>query len=158
MLMLNNISAGYDGVDVLHDVSFTLKPGENVSIIGPNGCGKTTLLRAVAALIPFTGELEVSGRNIKKLTRADAAREIAMLSQITPVYFSLTVFETVMLGRYAHIPKGFLSRPRPIDYEKTEEALKTVHMQELKERELSTLSGASSSGFFWRRRWRRNRR
>jgi len=148
MFELKNVCAGYGGDFSLKGVTFGLDAGENISIIGPNGCGKTTLLRAAANLIPFHGEISVSGRQIKSLSRLEAAREIAMLSQITPVYFNLTVFETVMLGRYAHIPRGFFNKPRASDREAAEAALGLVHMLDMRDRGLDTLSGGQLQRVF----------
>ena len=59
MLTLSNVSAGYGGVDVVHDVSFAVKAGETLAIVGPNGCGKTTLLKAIAGILPHRGEVSV---------------------------------------------------------------------------------------------------
>jgi len=148
MLAVDSLYAGYGGKNVIHDISFTARAGECVSIIGPNGCGKTTLLRAIAGLIPFAGRVSIRGRDFKALSRADAAREIAVLSQITPVYFNLTVYEVVMLGRYPHIPKGFFNKPGMADREAAEAALYTVHMREYGDRELGTLSGGQMQRVF----------
>ena len=63
MLELKNVSAGYDGIDVIKDISFTLNYGENLCILGPNGCGKTTLIKAIAGLIPSKGKILIDDKD-----------------------------------------------------------------------------------------------
>lgn len=69
IIRLDNVSKVYEGSDLqvvaLQDVSFSVEPGEFVSIIGPSGCGKSTLLRIVAGLISSTGTVHIEGRQVK---------------------------------------------------------------------------------------------
>ena len=140
MLAVRNVFAGYNGTDVLFDVSFSIDRGQNLSIIGPNGCGKTTLLRTVSNLIAFKGEVLLEGRSVKKIKRKELARKIALLSQMAQVYFTFSVWDTVMMGRYAH-SEGFLSGAGHEDKQITEECLRAVHMLDLKNRDIDSLSG-----------------
>ncbi len=148
MITLNNVIAGYNGTEILHSVSFELKNGENLSIIGPNGCGKTTLLRAIAGTLPFTGEVLLDGINIKGLKRKALAKKVAMLSQTTQLYFNYTVFETVMMGRYVHEKNGFLGGESNEDKAAVLSVLETVDMLTLKDREVDTLSGGQLQRVF----------
>ena len=108
MLQAEHICCGYGGEPVVRDVSFSVKPGEHLCIMGPNGCGKTTLLRALAGLLPWQGSITIAGQDLRGMNRRQIARNVAMMSQLTSVYFSYTVYETVMLGRYAHRSPGAL--------------------------------------------------
>lgn len=148
MLELNCVSAGYDGTKVLHHISFTLPRGENLCVLGPNGCGKTTLIRAIAALIPFEGSITLDGQNICRLKRREIASRIAVMSQIPSLYFSYTIYDTVMLGRYHRIKSSFLGKPEKEDREVVERCLATTGLLDLAKRELSTLSGGQLQRVF----------
>ena len=70
LLEVKNLCCGYDGNEVIHNLSFNINRGENISIIGPNGCGKSTVLKALANLIEYKGEIKLDGveiRNIKSV-------------------------------------------------------------------------------------------
>ncbi len=148
MLSVRNVCAGYDGKQVLFDVSFEIEKGEQLSIIGPNGCGKTTLLRAIANIIPFSGQILLDGSPINILKRKNIAKKIAFLSQIMHIYFNYTVFETVMMGRYPHMKKSLFPGESAVDKEAVEAALLAVHMQDFKNRDISTLSGGQLQRVF----------
>ena len=148
MLSLTNISLGYGNGDVVNDVSFTLNAGENLSIIGPNGCGKTTLLKAIAGLLPFRGEVELGGKSTRKMKHKEIASKIAMLSQITGVYFTYSVFDTVMMGRYLHIKDKLLGIPSDDDKAHVRRCLETVDLWAEKDREITTLSGGQLQRVF----------
>ncbi len=148
MISLNNVRAGYDGVEILHGISFNIKKGESLSIIGPNGCGKTTLLRAIAGTLSFTGDILLNDTDIRKFKRKALAKKVAMLSQTTQLYFNYTVFDTVMMGRYVHETGGLFGGISEVDRLAVTEALKTVGMPELKDREVDTLSGGQLQRVF----------
>ena len=85
MIELKNIYAGYNEVDVIHDISLKIEKGKNLCILGPNGCGKTTLLKAMAGIIPSKGEILIDGIDIKKMKRHEIARKIAVKSASSPI-------------------------------------------------------------------------
>ncbi|MCL2498475.1 MAG: ABC transporter ATP-binding protein [Symbiobacteriaceae bacterium] len=148
MLQVQQIKAGYQGRDVLHNISFTLHSGECLAVIGPNGCGKTTLLKVIAQLLPYRGTVELQGVELKQLKPKAVAKEIAMLSQIPSIYFSYSVEETVMMGRYLHMANTFWAMPTPKDKAVVQRCLEAVGLWEVRDQEISHLSGGQLQRVF----------
>ena len=148
VLELKNVAAGYDGVDVIKNISLRVKPNENLSIIGPNGCGKTTLLKAIVNLLPFKGEIKINERLVHTMKPKEISLEIAMLSQTSATYFSYSVYDTVMMGRYLHMQDRFFRLPSKKDHDYVLQCLETVDLLNEKDREISTLSGGQLQRVF----------
>ncbi|MDR0929711.1 MAG: ABC transporter ATP-binding protein [Oscillospiraceae bacterium] len=147
LLSAKGVCAGYGGADVVHDVHFTVSDGECLCIIGPNGCGKTTLLRALSGLLPARGEILLGSKPLSGMRRREVARHVALLSQITQVYFAYTVYDTVMLGRYLHL-KGAFRAPAAADREAVRRCLDTVGLWPQREQPIDTLSGGQLQRVF----------
>lgn len=148
MIELQNVSAGYNGIDVINDISLDLSKGNNLCILGPNGCGKTTLLKAIAGIIPIRGDILIHGKSIKKMKRHEIASKIAVMSQISTIYFSYTVFETVLLGRYLYMKGSIFKGPSEHDKAYAEECLKAVGLLKLRDKQINTLSGGQMQRVF----------
>ncbi|MCL2361921.1 MAG: ABC transporter ATP-binding protein [Defluviitaleaceae bacterium] len=146
MLTIKNLSAGYGGVDVIHNISMQIDG--NLSIVGPNGCGKTTLLKAIANILPFKGSILVEGMHYTSMKRRDISMKIAMLSQMVGIYFTYSVFDTVMMGRYLHIKNRILSTPTSEDKTAVLQALKAVDLLDEKDKEITKLSGGQLQRVF----------
>lgn len=102
LLNVNNLSAGYGEVDVLHGISLKLEKGELVSTIGPNGAGKSTLLRSISGVItPDEGTLKLEGNDI---TSSEPENTIRMGMSYVPqddnIFPSLTVRENLEMGAF----------------------------------------------------------
>lgn len=147
MLSVQGLSCGYGGEDILHDLSFEVHTHEKLCVLGPNGCGKTTMLRAVAGMLPGAGTITACGLQVRRAPRAAVARVLALMSQSSAVYFSYTVYETVLLGRYAH-QKGAFCTADPRDRTLVEESLRRTGMWELRDRLIGELSGGQLQRVF----------
>ena len=148
MLQVEHLRCGYGGEPVIKDLSFSVAPGDRLCVLGPNGCGKTTLLRAVSGLLPAQGKVTVCGEALSKLSRKKSAQKIALMSQMSSVYFSYTVYETVMLGRYAHMRQGLLAGEREEDRKLVLESLRRTGTLELKDKLITELSGGQLQRVF----------
>lgn len=139
MIEFSHISAGYPGREVLSDVSFTVPKGSITALVGPNGCGKTTLLQTACGLIrPAKGEVLLNGKPVGSYKRRELARLMALLPQSREIP-AVTVERLAAYGRYPHLgPGGALSAE---DRRIAQEALRQAGAWELRHRELRELSG-----------------
>lgn len=140
MLKVRNLYCGYDGKDVIKDFNIDITRGQNVSIVGPNGCGKSTLLKAMVSLIDYKGNIFLDGKEVKSIKRKELAKKVALMSQNSQIYFPYTVYETVALGRYAHID-GVFARLSKRDEEIILNCLSNVGILDLKDKIINELSG-----------------
>ncbi|MDI9218647.1 MULTISPECIES: ABC transporter ATP-binding protein [Clostridium] len=147
MLEVKNVYCGYNGIDIVKQVSFNINRGENLCIVGPNGCGKSTLLKAISNLISFNGEIKLDGKNINTLKRKELATKIALMTQSSNIQFPYTIYETVALGRYAHLNSIF-SRLTKKDEVIINESLKMVGILDIKDKLISELSGGQLQRVF----------
>ncbi|MCL1808866.1 MAG: ABC transporter ATP-binding protein [Clostridiales bacterium] len=148
MLTLKNVSAGYDGTDVVKNISLDVKSCKNLSIIGPNGCGKTTLLKVIANLLPFRGDVEIDGRPVRKMKSREISSKVAMLAQTSGIYFAYSVFDTVMMGRYLRMDSGFFGLPSTEDAKHVTRCLEAVNLVAEKDKEITKLSGGQLQRVF----------
>jgi iron complex transport system ATP-binding protein len=93
----------YGNRQILRQVDLGVEQGSFLVIIGPNGTGKTSRLKALAGLIPATGEIEILGRPLSGYSRRELARQLAMVPQHPTGDFPFTVAETVLMGRSPHL-------------------------------------------------------
>ena len=147
MLKLTNVCAGYNGVDVIKNLSFEVQQGENLAIVGPNGCGKSTLLKTICGLLNFRGIIKIDGQNTANMKHRQLAAKVAMLGQISPVYFAYNVYDTVMMGRYLHMG-GLLSVPTREDKDFVENCLAAIKLWDERKKSINALSGGQLQRVF----------
>ncbi len=132
-----DVWAGYDHTPALEDVTLEIPRGALVAIFGPNGGGKSTLLKLIAhALEPWRGTVEVlgapAGENAKRLAYVTQA-------ELVDWSFPVSVWDVAMMGRYAAL--GLLRRPGAADREAVESALEQVGMADHRHAQIGALSG-----------------
>ncbi|MDR4466152.1 MAG: ABC transporter ATP-binding protein [Nitrospira sp.] len=131
---------------ILDDLSFAVHAGEVLGIVGPNGSGKTSLLKVLARLLrPVQGRIDVFGRELAAMTQQEIACAVGVVQQDTQQLFPFTVAETVLMGRFPHRPRGrwtsgFGWESRE-DVAIAEEAMMTVDIVHLAHRAVTDLSG-----------------
>ncbi|MEU6992594.1 ABC transporter ATP-binding protein [Streptomyces sp. NPDC046465] len=140
-LSATGVTVAYDGVDVVHDASMTLRPGEVTVLVGPNGSGKSTLLRTLARLQRArTAALVIDGgTDGLAMGPREFSRHVALLTQGRPTPSGLTVRDVVEFGRYPH--RGRWGKADPGGRAAVDRALALTGVTELAERGAEHLSG-----------------
>ncbi len=147
MLKIENLSVSYDKHLVLNDINLQIEPGNFYSIIGVNGCGKTTLLNSIVNLINYQGNITLDNQNMKNFSRAKMARTISYFRQTRQNQISQSVYDIVMMARYTYM-KGLFKVPNKNDKEIVEKTLKKLNLLTLKDHQLNTLSGGEKQRVF----------
>ena len=131
------------GVLVAKELDLDVQAGEFWALLGPNGIGKTTLLRCLAGLDePLAGQVLLDTAPILSLPRKRLARQLGMLQQHTVYVFDSSVKQTVLTGRHPHL--AYWSREGPDDHGKAERALASVDLADFAERSVTGLSGGEA--------------
>jgi len=139
---INHLSIKFNEQLILNDINFSIEEKDFMAIIGPNGGGKTTLLKVILGILtPDEGKVKVFGKDPKK-----AKDLMGYLPQRLDFDhdFPINVFETVLMGRY----HGLLKKYSNQDHKAVIQALKDVEMDELKDRQISKLSGGQMQRVF----------
>jgi iron complex transport system ATP-binding protein len=147
MLEIQDLYCGYGAGDVLRGIGLTVERGGFLCLAGPNGCGKSTLLKAIARLLPFRGKVNIEGRDSAGLSRRELALKLALLGQVSPLYFPYTVADTVAMGRYARSPTLFGGLTRE-DKNAIGDVFDTLELNDLKEKSINELSGGQLQRVF----------
>lgn len=137
---VDGVDFDYPGKRAIAGLHASFGQGRLCGVVGPNGCGKTTLLHLLAgSLRPGAGRILLRGRSLGSFRRRELAREIALVPQDFWVNFPYTVREVVMMGRYPHL--GRFSPPSGRDQALVEEALESTDTAALAGRLMTELSG-----------------
>ncbi|QKF76106.1 ABC transporter ATP-binding protein [Arcobacter defluvii] len=141
MLLIDakNISFSYGNKQILTNIDFQLYQGDVLSLVGQNGCGKTTLLKILLGIFKSNGEIKILSKNINEYKNKELAKLISYLPQTHQIPFDYTVFDVVLMGRLAHI--RLFSNYSLKDKEIALKALEKVGIGHLKDNIYSKISG-----------------
>lgn len=137
---IKDLRAGYDGATILQGVSLELGDSEFAGVIGPNGCGKTTLLRSMSRVLPpQSGSVLLDDLGIYSIPAREFARRVAVVPQDTLVAFDFTVLEIVLMGRSPRLGRFAVEGAKDTDI--ALDALQRTGTAHLKDRQINALSG-----------------
>jgi iron complex transport system ATP-binding protein len=139
IIEVSDLHFSYKNHQVLSGVDFQLFKGEVVSLLGPNGCGKSTFIRLVLKLLKGRGDIKLNGVTLEKCSHKEIASHIAYIPQYHNVPFNYSVLEMVLMGRVSKL--GIFASPSAIDVQKSKEALQRVGIADLENRAFGQLSG-----------------
>src|SRR5699024_10088921 len=132
------VSVGYDGSPILRNVAFAAQSGQITTLVGTNGCGKTTLLKAIARQLPLLeGDIELNGRSIRAYDRKEYARAAAFMPQVRNIP-EITVRGLVSHGRFPYL--GLSRQMTAKDREAVRQAMEATGVQQWADRDLRELS------------------
>ena len=135
-----NLNISYGNLDIVKDLNLDIPKGKITTIIGSNGCGKSTILKTIARIIqPKSGDIFVNNINIKQQSPKELAKTMAVLPQSPQAPSGLTVEELIAYGRFPH-QKGF-GKMRKEDNDIVTWALQSTGIEEFRDRPIEALSG-----------------
>ena len=137
---VKNISFSYGDEEIFSDISFSIDKGDVLCILGPNGTGKTTLIKCLNGLHEIdSGEILINGKNIKKLSFKEISKHIGYIPQSHVPSFPFKVFDVVLMGRAPYL--NLTDSPKEKDVEIALNSLKILGIEDLKDKEYTNLSG-----------------
>lgn len=143
LIDVKNISFSYDekGKDkIFDDISFSIDKGEVLCILGPNGTGKTTLIKCLNKLHKIdSGDVLIKGKSIDTLSFSDISKVIGYIPQGHVPTFPFSVLDVVLMGRAPYL--NIMESPKEKDIKIAEKSLKNLRIYDLKDKEYTNLSG-----------------
>lgn len=139
IIKAQNICVSINDKEIVHNLSLEIPEGKVTAIIGPNGCGKSTTLKALSRILPYKGNVTFKGKEMSSISQREFAKYLAILTQSPQAPSDLTVNDLVEMGRFPH--RSFLGRGGKDDQEHVKWALAQTGVTGMRNRLLNTLSG-----------------
>ncbi len=141
IFQIDNAEFSYNGSDrIFRDVNLSLEEGDVLCILGPNGTGKSTLIKCMNGLLKLnSGNIFLGNQNIQSMKKNDLAKMIGYIPQSYNSTFAFSVFDVVLMGRAPHL--SLTSVPGEKDYKIAENALKSLGILHLKDKTFTEISG-----------------
>ncbi|MDO4690391.1 MAG: ABC transporter ATP-binding protein [Fusobacterium sp.] len=140
ILEVNNITYKIDSREILKNLSFKVKKSEIIGVIGPNGSGKTSLLKALNRINSIdSGEILIENKNIKKYREKDLAKKISFMNQNTNLTFDFPCIDVVVLGRYPYLER--FEEYGKSDVELAEKYMKLTDTLKFRDKSILEISG-----------------
>ena len=137
---VRNISFSYEDELIFSNISFSIEKGDVLCILGPNGTGKTTMIKCLNGLYDIDdGEIFINGKNIKTSSFSEISKHIGYIPQSHVPSFPFKVLDVVLMGRAPYL--NLTDSPKKEDVEIAINALKTLDIEYLKDKEYTNLSG-----------------
>ena len=148
MLEFRNVSVSCQHMPILNDISLTFRDGEITTILGPNGCGKTTLVQCLNGASTVTaGQIFLNGQDFLKISPKERAREVSLLPQVRTIIPVIPVKMLVEHGRFPYL--GFSRRKSKEDTEIVNRAMEFTHISQYADQYVDTLSGGIRQRVFF---------
>jgi iron complex transport system ATP-binding protein len=141
-IVLKEASFAYDSIqgNIFDGINLSVNDSDSLCILGPNGCGKTTLLKCIGNLLTLNhGSILIDERNIRGIPQNEIARKMGYVPQMHMPTFTFSVMEMVLMGRSPYI--GNFSAPNDEDIDYAEESLRKVGMLHLRDKPYTMISG-----------------
>lgn len=138
MIEIENLNFAYEKKYIIKDLSINIPEGKLISIVGQNGCGKTTLVKIIARILkPLSGMIKLNGKKISDYSHIEYSRFVSYLPQKIEINQDMSVIDAILTARLLN----FLFEPGKNEIKKAKDVIEEFELSKLKDRKLSTLSG-----------------
>lgn len=140
MISLSDVSIHYGDQPVVQNISFDIRQGKVMVLIGPNGSGKTTIIRGITGSVKLSGgQINYDGKNLVDLSETERAKYLSVVPQNSLLPDGFSVYETVAMGRTPYL--GLLGKLSEEDRRRVDEAIRETAIFDLRKKDVRSLSG-----------------